>query len=184
MRFLFAIAALLLTSSAYSQSNPKWSTPVHQVNYGDETGQATSLNIDQGYRFADLISESDEVRFFYNKDAQSVHNARIVDKRTNEVIARGKGSYFFGTARFEFTDGETLKLKRKRNTNGYEIIGPYGVLFSVENQGIGYAKTYGEKDFLLQAFYVFDRVKETQSPSEEYYQFFSYPYTSSTQSQK
>ncbi|TXE12176.1 hypothetical protein [Algoriphagus aquimarinus] len=179
MRFLFAIVALLLTSSAYSQSNPTWSTPAHQIKYGDEAGKQTNLNIDQGYRFADLKSESTELRFFYNKDAQSIHNARIVDKQTNEEIARGKGSYFFGTARFEFKDGETIKLKRKRNANGYEIIGPYGVLFNVKNQGIGYAKTYGEKDFLLQAFYVFDRVKETLSPSDEYYQVYTTSYYSS-----
>lgn len=179
MKYFFAIAALFLASSAFAQTNPTWSTPVHQLKYGNEEGQLTSLKIDQGYRFADLKNESTDLRFFYNKDKQSIHNARIVDKKTNGDLARGKGSFFFGTARFEFKDGETIKLKRKRNANGYEIIGPYGVLFTVENQGISYAKTYGEKDFLLQAFYVFDRIKETQSPSEEYYQVYTSSYYSS-----
>ena len=178
MRFLFAIAALLVTSSAYSQSNSAWNTPALQIKYGDDSGSQTRLNIDQGFRFADLESESSDIRFFYNKDKQSLHNARIVDKQSNEEMARGKGSYFFGTARFEFSDGETIKLKRKRNANGYEIIGPYGVLFNVQNQGIASAKTFGDKDFLLQAFYVFDRVKETQSPSDEYYQVYTTSYYS------
>ena len=179
MKYFFAIAAFCLASSGFSQSNSTWNTPVHQLTYGDDKEPQTNLMIDQGYRFADLKREATELRFFYNKDAQSIHNARIVDKKTNETLARGKGSFFFGTARFEFKDGETIRLKKKRNANGYEIIGPYGILFSVENQGIGYAKTYGEKDFLLQAFYVFDRVKETQSPSDEYYQVYTSAYYSS-----
>lgn len=61
-------------------------------------------------------------------------------------------------------DGEVLKLRKKKNPIGYEVIGPYGVLFKVENHGISPVNTVSDKDFLTQAFFVFDRIRHTQSP--------------------
>lgn len=178
MKNLIAIGVFFLTVSSFAQNGPKWSTPVMDIPYGTELDSSVSLKIDKGFLFADLIKDSNDTRIFFHKDIQSLSKVRIVNNQTNELIAKGRGSYFFGSARFEFADGETIKIQRKKNPNGYEIIGPYGVLFKVENQGIGYAKTYSDQELLIQAFYVFDRIKETQTPTEEYNQFYSYPYTS------
>lgn len=183
MKNLLLLAVFLFSVATFAQSSSPWSTPVLDIPYQSEGDLPVSLKIDKGFLYADLTQSTEEMRIFYNKDIQNIHQVRIVDS-SNELIARGRGSYLFGTARFVFADGDVMKVKRKKHPNGYEIIGPYGVLFKVENQGIGYAKTYNEKDFLLQAYYVFDRIKSTHTPTEEYYQFYPNPYTSSSQSQK
>lgn len=101
--------------------------------------------------------------FLFTAQVKFKH-ARIVDQESKLQVARGRGSYFWGNGRFEFIDGDIFKVKIKRNKMGYEVIGPYGPLFIVENHGIKPVKTFNEKDFLAQAFYVFARIKSTQTP--------------------
>ena len=43
---------------------------------------------------------------FYNNANGILKNARIVDQDSKLQVARGKGSYFWGNARFEFVGGE------------------------------------------------------------------------------
>jgi len=140
---------------------------MYQVNFKSDTGEEAKMEIDKGYRYADLDYNGQTFHLFFNKNINGINKARIVNSKTNLEIARGKGSYFWGNARFEFIDGETYKVIKKRNANGHEIIGPFGALFKVENHAISGVKPINEKDFLAQVFYVFERIKITQSsPSE------------------
>ncbi|GAA0878237.1 hypothetical protein GCM10009119_12050 [Algoriphagus jejuensis] len=140
---------------------------MHEVTFSSDGETQAKMEIDQGYRFADLELEERSFHLFFNRDNASLKNARIVEPQSKLQIARGKGSYFWGNARFEFVGGEVYKIKRKKNVNGYEIIGPYGTLFKIENHAMTKVSTYNEHDFLAQAFFVFERIKVTQSrPSD------------------
>lgn len=121
------------------------------------------MKVDPGFNYADLSHEERNYRIL-TYGTNKIKYARIIDQDSKLQIARGRGSYFWGNARFEFVDGDVFKLKMKRNRTGYEIIGPYGSLFVVENFGISPVKTLNDKDFLIQSLYVFDRIKSTQKP--------------------
>ncbi|MDP2043240.1 MAG: hypothetical protein Q8S14_20615 [Algoriphagus sp.] len=144
-----------------------WETPMHEVRFTSEGVEGATLKVDPGFRYADLRQNERHFRIFFNNNNGVIKNARIIDQDSKLQVARGRGSYFWGTARFEFIDGEVFKVKLKRNRNGYDVIGPYEPLFIVENFGIKPVKTLNEKDFLAQAFYVFDRIKSSQKPPSE-----------------
>ncbi|WP_339869092.1 hypothetical protein [uncultured Algoriphagus sp.] len=169
------ILVFVIQGIAKAQNAAEWTAPMHQVNFKADSGEEAKMEIDRGYRYADLDFEGRTFHLFFNHDDNKIKKARIVEPKTNLQIARGKGSYFWGSARFEFVDGEVYKVKRKRHTNGYEIIGPNGILFKVENHAISPVKPLNEKDFLAQAFYVFERIKITQSnPSDVMIYYSSY----------
>lgn len=155
---------LFVFGTVKAQETPTWQTPMHEVKFISGESEAAVLNVDPGLKFADLQQNDRVFRMFYDYNNAIIKRARIIDQHSNLMVAKGRGSYFWGTARFEFIGGEVLKVKLNRNRNGYEIIGPYGKLFVVENFGISPVKTLNEIDFLAQAFYVFDRIKTTQRP--------------------
>ncbi len=164
---LFFFVFFFIIGWVNGQEKQGWNTPMQKIQFtADEKEQAT-MSVDRGFKFADLEYKGRNYRIFFNRDQASFKKARIVDQDSKLEIARGKGNINGGSGRFEFIDGEVLKLKRKNNPNGYEVIGPYGILFEVENQGISPVKTLSEKDFLAQAFFVFDRIKSTQSPPSD-----------------
>jgi hypothetical protein len=150
-----------------AQSSAEWQAPMYEVNFASDKGEEAKMEIDKGFRYADLDFEGRKFHLFFNHDNNMIKKARIVESKTNLQIARGKGSYFWGNARFEFIDAEVYKVKKKNHANGYVITGPSGTLFKVENHAIIPIKPNNEKDFLAQAFYVFERIKQTQSnPSD------------------
>lgn len=149
------------------QEKMGWNTPVQKIQFIADKNEQATMSIDQGYKFADLEYKGRNYRIFFNRDQPSFKKARIVDQESKLEIAQGRGNLFWGSGRFEFIDGEVLKLKKKSNPNGYSIIGPFGVLFLLENHGISPVKTLSEKDFLAQAFFVFDWIKSTQSPPSD-----------------
>ena len=163
-------SALLLTSlfilfgSVVAHESQTWQTPMHEVKFLENGSEEAIMKVDPGFNYADLSHEERNYRIFYVYSTGKIKHARIIDQDSKLQIARGKGSYFWGNARFEFVDGDVFNLKMKRNRTGYEIIGPYGPLFVVENFGISPVKTLNEKDFLTQAVFVFDRIKNTQKP--------------------
>ncbi len=160
--FLFSISIY-----GFSQNSSSWKTNLNEVKFISEDGKESQLDLDPGFRFAEFKFEGRELRFYFNRNQQKIKHIRINDEDTKLQIARGKGSWFWGSARMEFVSGETLKLKMDRNSNGYEIIGPYGPLFIVENQKIKSTPTINDQDFITQAFFVFDRIRETQKPAQE-----------------
>lgn len=166
MRKIILLSLLTLGCSValLAQTAPKWTVPLHEVKYTDDQGKAASLKIDPGFQYADLKQDDVVVRFFFNKNRANISQARIVNQETNELIAEGKGSFSFGSAKMVFADGTVYKLQRKKNPNGYEIIGPHGSVFKVQNFGIEPVATLNEMDFLTQSFFVFDRVRATQQP--------------------
>jgi hypothetical protein len=161
---LLSLTLFGLHNSILAQDTPGWSVPVHDVKYLDEQGRATNRKIDRGFQYADLYQKDQVVRFFFNKNRANISQARIVNQDKNELIGRGKGSFFFGSAKIVFADGTVYKLRRSRNPNGYDILGPNGLLFKVENLGIASVSPITEKDFLMQTFFVFDRIRATQLP--------------------
>ncbi|MEB2777071.1 hypothetical protein SYJ56_17270 [Algoriphagus sp. D3-2-R+10] len=156
-----------------AQSGTEWKTPMYQVTFESDTEAEAKMEIDKGYRYADLDYDGRVFHLFFHNDITNIKKARIMEPKTKLQVARGKGSYFWGSARFEFVDGDIIKVKRKNNANGYEITGPSGPLFKVENHAIAPVKTYNEKDFLTQAFYVFERIKITQSAPADVMIFYS-----------
>lgn len=149
------------------QEKQGWITPMQKIQFVADEKEQASMSVDRGYKFADLEYQGRTYRIFFNRDQASFKKARIVDQDSKLEIARGRGNINLGSGRFEFIDGEVLKLKRKNNPNGYEVIGPYGVLFEVENHGINTVNSLNEKDFLTQAFFVFNYIKSTQSPPSD-----------------
>ncbi|GAB2484258.1 hypothetical protein [Algoriphagus taiwanensis] len=167
-RSLFLLFGLMILSlQANSQSAASWELPMIEVKFQESGGENTLLKVDPGFQYADLHQGNRTTRMFYHKNYGIIKNARIIDQNSKQQIARGKGSYFWGNARFEFESGEVFKLKRKRSQNGHEIIGPYGPLFLVENFGIKPIKTLNERDFIAQSFFVFDQIKTTQKPPSD-----------------
>jgi hypothetical protein len=162
--FLF-ISTTFLTVSAQTESG--WNQKLNEVKFKSQTGEESVLGVDPGLRYANLQHQDRSFRLFYNRNDMRTKNIRIVDQKSGLEIAKGRGNTFWGNGRIEFIDGETVKLKRKRNQNGYTIIGPYGELFKIENQAISPVQTYGEKDFLSQAFFVFEWIKTTQKPPQD-----------------
>ena len=162
---------------ANAQNVGQWNTPMYEVSFKSDSGEEAKMEIDKGYRYADLDFDGRKFHLFFNHDDKRIKMARIMEPKTNLQVARGRGSYFWGNARFEFVDGEVYKVKKKNHANGYEIIGPYGTLFKVENHAITPVKPINEKDFLTQAFYVFERIKVTQSNPSDVMIFYSSYYT-------
>lgn len=164
---LFSSLFLLLAVIAKAQEISGWTPPMHEVKFISGDSKDAIMSVDPGFQYADLKKEDRLFRLFFHNNNPVLKNARIVDQESKLVVARGRGSYFWGTARLEFIGGEDFQLKRKRYRNGYEIIGPYGPLFRVENFGISPVKTLNEIDFLAQAFFVFDQIKTTQKPTSD-----------------
>jgi hypothetical protein len=162
--FLFTFGFMNLTNA---QNEIGWKPNLDEVKFITQSGEESVLGVDPGLRYANLQHQQREYRLFYHRNDMRIKNIRIVDQKSGLQIARGRGNYFWGNARIEFVDEELVKLKIKRNQNGYTIIGPYGELFKVENQAISPVNTFGEKDFLSQAFFLFEWIKTTQKPPQE-----------------
>jgi hypothetical protein len=160
---LFSLVLIML-GNVYGQENQTWQTPMHEVKFIDNGTEEAIMKVDPALNYADLSHNERMYRLLFIYGPGKIKHARIIDQDSKLQVARGKGSYFWGNARFEFIGGDVFRVKLNRNRNGYEIIGPYGPLFIVENFGISPVKTLNEKDFLMQAFYVFDRIKTTQTP--------------------
>lgn len=175
MKYFSLLPTLFVLSVCFvhAQQSAEWKAPMYQLNFASDTGAEAKMEIDKGYRYADLDFDGRKFHLFFHQDITNIKKARIIEPQTNLQVARGKGSYFWGNARFEFVDGEVYKVKKKNKANGYEIIGPNGTLFKVENHAISPVETLNEKDFLTQAFYVFERIKVTQSAPSDVMIFYS-----------
>jgi len=174
---LLLLPLLLLSfGMASAQSSTQWKTSMLEVNFVSDTGEKAQMEIDKGFRYADLNYNGRQYHFFFHRGK----NARITDPNKDLLIARRRGNYFWGTARYEFMDGEVYKLKKKEIANGYEIIGPSGLIFKVKDEAIVPVEPITEKDFLIQAFYVFRRIKVTQEtpPDVVIYNTYYNPVTS------
>jgi hypothetical protein len=159
---LFFSAALL----SYGQKGSGWDILKHEILFNDEHGEVAKMWMDPGLRYADISYDGRSYRVFYHNNISKFKRARIYDNESKIEIGRAKGN-LGGSGRFIFINGEQIHVKRKRYPNGYEIVGPYGPLFKVENHGVSSVKTYQETDFLVQAFFLFDRIKVTQTPPAE-----------------
>lgn len=155
---------LFVFGTAKAQEAQIWKTPMHEVKFIANGTEEAIMRVDPALNYADLSHHERIYRLLFVYSTGKIKHARIIDQDSKLQVARGRGSYFWGNGRFEFIDGDIFKVKIKRNKMGYEVIGPYGPLFIVENHGIKPVKTLNEKDFLAQAFYVFARIKSTQTP--------------------
>jgi hypothetical protein len=166
MTLLF-LCILGFISVSNGQTEAGWKPQLNEVKFVAQTGAESVLGVDPGFRYANLSHDRRDYRMFYHRNIIKNKNIRIVDQKSGLEIARGRGTFFWGSGRIEFIDGEIIRLKRKNDPNGYTIIGPYGELFKVENQAMGKVKTYGEKDFLAQAFFFFEWIRITQNPPQD-----------------
>jgi hypothetical protein len=165
MKHLFLLLAIIILANFHAIAQD-WQVPKHSVLFKNGDKLVGTMDIDPGFRFADLLFEGKSYRIFYHRNSSTFPRARIVDNVTQKIIARGKGMYFFNRGSFVF-DQEEVKLIQKRNPNGYTITGPNGTLFKVENHGVVPVKHFNDKDFLIQAFFLFERIRMTQKPPAE-----------------
>lgn len=170
---LFLTFFLTAVVVSKAQQTNTWTSAMHEVKFVSSDSKEVTMSVDPGFQYADLQQEDRLFRLFFHKNNTIIKNARIVDQHSKLVVAKGRGSYFWGSARFEFVNGEKISVKRIRSANGYEIVGPYGPLFRVENYGISPVPTLNELDFLTQAFYVFDQIKTTQKPPSDVTYYFT-----------
>ncbi|MBN7811271.1 hypothetical protein J0A68_09900 [Algoriphagus sp. H41] len=161
---LLSLILLGLAPALSAQTKADWTLPLHEIEFLDEQGEKAKLKVDPGFDYADLEKNGDKIRFFFNRNNTNFRQARIVDNESSELIARGKGGFFFGGAKMVFADGTVVNLKKEKNPNGYQVIGPHGSIFKVENQGISPVSTLSQAEFLTQTFFVFDRIRATQEP--------------------
>lgn len=163
--FILLLLSVVVFSNAQSQG--EWSIPKAEIIFKSEQGDIAKMWMDPGFRYADLEFQGRSYRVFYHRNNTKFKHARIVDNDSKMPIAKGKGASFRASGKFIFINGEEIKVRQKDNPNGYEIIGPYGTLFKVENHGINPVKTYQETDFLANAFFLFRRIKDTQTPPSQ-----------------
>jgi hypothetical protein len=163
--FVLLFFAVVVFSNAQTQG--AWSMPKQEIVFKDDQGEIAKMWVDPGFRYADIQYEGRSYRMFYNRNNPKFKQARIVDNDSKLQIGKGRGNLSWGSGKFVFINGEEVKLRQNNNPNGYEIIGPYGTLFKVENHAVSPVKTYQETDFLAQAFFLFRRIKSTQTPPAE-----------------
>lgn len=158
------ITLIIATLPAWAQTAASWEVPTIRVNYQEENGQRAVLEVDSGFRYADLNYQDRNYRLFYQHNRAMIKNIRIVDQDSKLQIARGRGGSFWGNSRVVFVDGTEIRIKRKNFANGYEVTGPNGPLFRIENHAYAPTKTNGESEFLTQAMFMFRRIQYTQKP--------------------
>lgn len=163
LSFVLMYLSIFVFSNAQTQGD--WSIPKDEIVLKDDQGDIAKIWIDHGFDYADLSYQGRSFRVFYNRNNPKFKQARIVDNDSKLQIAKGKGGLFGGSGKFIFVNGDEIKVRQKNNPNGYEIVSPNGILFKVENHGVSPLKTSTETDFLAQSFFLFRRIKATQTPT-------------------
>jgi hypothetical protein len=165
LSFIFLLFSGIVFSNA--QSDGAWSISKEEIVLKDDHGDSAKMWMDPGFRYADLQYQGRSFRVFYNRNNPKFKHARIVDNDSKMQIGKGKGALFGSSGKFIFVNGDEIRVRQKSDPNGYEIISQNGTLFKVENHGITPIKTNQETEFLAQAFFVFRRIKYTQTPTSQ-----------------
>jgi hypothetical protein len=120
--------------------------------------------------FADLHLGSKSYRILLNN---SEKKCKIIDLKSDEIFAEGKSLNSFQLANLTFKDGEKFLFKKKRKKEGYEIIGPSGLLINVENRGLAPIEVKNEKELIAQSIFVFKRIKDLNRQIPDVYNFYT-----------
>ncbi|WP_373399382.1 hypothetical protein V8V91_06545 [Algoriphagus halophilus] len=97
---------------------------------------------------------------------------------SDKVLAEGKSLNSFQLANLTFTDGEVLNFEKKKKKEGYDIIGPSGLLFSVENRGVASVEVTNEKELIAQSIFVFKRLRDLYRQTPDVYNYYTDYYSS------
>jgi hypothetical protein len=163
--FVLLFFSLIVFSNAQTQDG--WSIPKDEIVMKDDQGGTAKMWVDPGFDYADLSYQGRSFRVFYNRNNPKFKHARIVDNDSKMQIGKGKGGLFGGSGKFIFVNGDEINVRQKNDPNGYEIVSPNGILFKVENHGVSPVKTGTETEFLAQSFFLFRRIKATQTPTSQ-----------------
>jgi len=166
-RLSLLLLLFTLIQYTHAQSFSDWAIPSQKMVLKNEHGEVARMWMGPGLKYADINYQEKSYRVFYHRDNPIIARARIIDNESKKLVARGRGSFFWRTGKFVFDSGEEIKIVRKDKANGYDILGPYGMLFKVENHGITPVKIYNEMDFLAHAFFMFDRIRHIETPPAE-----------------
>jgi hypothetical protein len=158
--FLIAFLLFISVNLASSQTQVAWDQPGIPVTISANGQVLGKLEIDRGFKFAHLSLGENRYKLIF--PSRNPNRTRIVDVATNQTVAEGRGVPFRNSGSLTFSDGEVYHLFVKRKRDGYDIIGPYGIIFSVTDGEIMPVKVLSDKEIMVQALYVFDRINTTQ----------------------
>lgn len=174
-KIILAISGVfMLFASGYAQKST-WQTPSFDVPLISEDENLVNLEIDKSLEFADLHLGSKSYRILLNKTEKK---CKIVDLESDDIFAEGKSLNSLQSANLIFEDGEKFAFEKKKKKEGYEIIGPSGLLVNVENRGLAPVEVKNEKELIAQSIFVFKRIKDLYRETPDVYNFYT-DYTSS-----
>lgn len=172
--FLGISLFLMITASGFAQS-PTWETPTIEVPLVSDGETLANLEIDKSLEYADLILGSKSYRILLNN---SNKKCKIIDLGSDRLFAEGKSLNSYQSANLAFTDGENFNFEKKKKKEGYDIIGPSGLLFSVENRGLAPVEVKNDKELIAQSIFVFKRIKDLNRQIPDVYNFYTDYYSS------
>ncbi|WP_296704111.1 hypothetical protein [Algoriphagus sp.] len=160
--------------SGFAQT-PTWEIPTFEVPLVSDGKSLANLEIDKSLEYADLILGSNSYRILLNNKNKK---CKIIDLGSDQLFAEGKGLNSYQSSVLAFTDGENFNFEKRKKKEGYEIIGPSGLLFSVENRGLAPVEVNNEKELIAQSIFVFKRIKDLNRQSPDVYNFYTDYYSS------
>ncbi|MBN3518558.1 hypothetical protein JYB62_00970 [Algoriphagus lutimaris] len=172
---IFIIALLIgnFISSNAQQSN--WELPKINIPLVTEGEEIANLGVEKSLEYADLNVGSKSYRILLNNSSKK---CKIIDLESDQVLAEGKSLNSFQLANLTFTDGEVFNFEKKKKKEGYDIIGPSGLLFSVENRGLASIEVNNEKELIAQSIFVFKRLRDLYRQTPVVYNYYTDYYSS------
>ncbi|MEN2281110.1 hypothetical protein AAGF08_03160 [Algoriphagus sp. SE2] len=165
---------ILIIGSGFAQTST-WETPTFAVPLVSEDQSLANLEIDKSLEYADLILGSKSYRILLNN---SNKKCKIIDLESDQLFAEGNSLNSFQSGNLAFMDGEIFNFEKRKKKEGYEIIGPSGLLFNVENRGLAPLKVNSEKELIAQSVFVFKRIKDLNRQLPDVYNFYTDYYSS------
>lgn len=169
------LSGILLTVGSVLAQTSTWQIPTIEVPLVSEGEAKANLEIEKSLEFADLHLGSKSYRILLNK---SEKKCKIIELGSDQVYAEGKSLNSFQSGNLIFTDGDEFIFEKKKKKEGYEIIGPSGLLFNVENRGLAPVEVKNEKELIAQSIFVFKRIKDLYRETPDVYNFYTDYYSS------
>lgn len=170
---LIALLIGIVISSKAQQSN--WELPKITIPLVSEGEEIANLGVEKSLEYADLKVGSKSYRILLNNSSKK---CKIIDLGSEELVAEGKSLNSYQLANLTFSDGEVFNFERRKKKEGYEIIGPSGLLFSVENRGVASVEVTNNKELIAQSIFVFKRLRDLYKQTPDVYNFYTDYYSS------
>lgn len=172
---ILLIALLISSVISTNAQESSWELPKINIPLVSEGEEIANLGVEKSLEYADLKVGSRSYRILLNNSSKK---CKIIDLESDRVLAEGKSLNSFQLANLTFTDGEVLNFEKKKKKEGYDIIGPSGLLFSVENRGVASVEVTNEKELIAQSIFVFKRLRDLYRQTPDVYNYYTDYYSS------